>query len=377
MAAKLAPFFLRVRICSSFIAAWLLNLGAFGITLKSVCNPGMNCHGCPWALGACPIGVLAYGSAVHALPVYAISFILALAIVLGRLSCAFLCPFGLLQDLLYKIPFFKIKLPAFVRHGKYLALALLVFLFPFWLGFEQSGFLRVDKPKVDKAEAAEGEEANPEPQLDVVVTVTNLGRKPVEKPQLDLVYLDADKKEIFRAPRKEFPDVVLAPAETRALPAVRVPNKLADGTLLVSSPQSEVQQTSPYQLYYCRLCPVGTLESALPAYAAGEKGGMYGMVTGRTLRLGILIGFLLLMLMVSRPFCRILCPLGAIYGLLTRLSLARMTIEKDACVDCGACNRVCPVDLDVPKEVSGAECIACGDCMKVCPKSGIRRVYGL
>lgn len=372
MASKLAPFFLRVRVCSSFIATWLLNLGAFGITAKSVCNPGMNCHGCPWALGACPIGVLAYGSAIHALPVYAISFVLALAIVLGRLACAFLCPFGLLQDLLYKIPFFKTKLPAFTRHGKYLALALLVFLFPFWLGFEQSGFLRVDKPKVDKAEAED-----PEPQLDVVLTVTNLGQKPVAKPQFDLVYFDADRKEIFRAPRKEFAEVVVAPAETFTLPPVRVPNKLADGTLIVTSPQSEIEQKSPYQLYYCRLCPVGTLESALPAYASGQNGGMYGMITGRTLRFSILVVFLVLMLMVSRPFCRMLCPLGAIYGLLTPLSLSRMTIEKDACVNCGVCSRVCPVDLNVPKEVGGAECIACGDCTKVCPRSGIRRVYGL
>jgi len=402
---RLPPFFLRVRVCCSVISAFLLNLAALkplkwlawlvpALSQKVLCNPGMNCHGCPWAIGACPIGVMAYGSAVRALPIYAIGFVVVLTAALGRLTCAFLCPFGLLQDILYKIPFLKIKLPRFTRAGKYLALALLVFIFPFWLGFETTGYLRVNTPDIKKAVAEEGKTEDIEGLIDVVVSVANLGPKPVERPQVDFVYVNNEsKKEILRL-RKDFPGVTVPPGETVALSKVRLENRLAEGNLSVSSPQSEVTLSSPYHLYYCRLCPVGTLEATLPAYAAGEVGttgvspvtprppagqgwGMYGLVSGRTLRLGILAAFLLLMLAVSRPFCRIFCPAGAIYGLFSRIALSRMYLDNEACIHCGACNRVCPVDLDVPKEVGGAECIACGDCMKVCPKSGIRRKFGL
>jgi ferredoxin len=379
----LPPFFLRVRVCCSLISAFVLNLSMVqhvpwlgrlipSFAQKTLCNPGMNCHGCPWAIGACPVGVMAYGSAVQTLPVYAIASVLFLTAVLGRLTCAFLCPFGLLQDILYRIPFFKVRLPRFMRYGKYLALALLVVLFPLLLGFEQSGYLRVDKPKVDKA--TEGDDALT--SVDVKVTVTNLGPKPVTNPQMDLVYLDAGKTELFRE-RKEFPGVTVPPGESVTLDSVRVPNRLGEGDLRVTSPQSEVQQNSPYQLYYCRLCPVGTLEATLPSHISGTSAGSYGIFSGRALRISILVGFLVLMLVVSRPFCRTFCPAGAIYALFSGVALARMSLDKDACVHCNACSRVCPVDLDVPKEVGGAECIACGDCMQVCPKSGIRRSFGL
>ncbi|MCY3020903.1 MAG: 4Fe-4S binding protein [Planctomycetota bacterium] len=381
------PFLLRVRVCSSFIATCLLNLAALrslrwlawlvpASSQKALCNPGMNCHGCPWAVGACPIGVMACGSAVHTLPVYAISFVLVLSAVLGRLTCAFLCPFGLLQDLLYKIPFFRIKLPRWTRYGKYLALALLVFILPYWLGFEQSGYLKVNKPVLNKAVAVDGDESDAAGKLDVTIAVENLGPKPVVRPQVDLVYLSAGKEELFRT-RKEYSDVTVAPGDTVTLPKIRIPDRLSEGVLSASSPQSEVEQSSPYNLYYCRLCPVGTLEATLPAFASGTSGGMYAWASGRSMRIGILAAFLLLMVMVSRPFCRTFCPAGAIYALCSRVALSRMNLDKNACIHCGACNRVCPVDLDVPSEVGGPECIACGDCRKVCPKGGIKRTFGL
>ena len=177
--------------------------------------------------------------------------------------------------------------------------------------------------------------------------------------------------------RKKFLGVTVPPGETMTLPSVRIENRLSEGNLTVSSPQSEVYLNSPYNLYYCRLCPVGTLEATLPAYAAGAGGGMYGLVSGRAMRFGILVAFLLLMLLVSRPFCRTFCPAGAIYGLFSRISIWRVQLDNDLCTHCGACNRVCPVDLYVPKEVGGPECIACGDCIKACPRSGIRRKFGV
>jgi NAD-dependent dihydropyrimidine dehydrogenase PreA subunit len=53
-----------------------------------------------------------------------------------------------------------------------------------------------------------------------------------------------------------------------------------------------------------------------------------------------------------------------------------MAIHSDACIDCGKCDKVCPVGLDVRREVGSAECIACGDCKKICPQHGIVRTFG-
>ncbi|HEY3323833.1 MAG TPA: 4Fe-4S binding protein [Planctomycetota bacterium] len=386
--AKLKPFLLRLRVGCSFVSSFLLNISGlrrfafFAAILptfaqKTLCNPGMNCHGCPWAIGACPIGVMAYGSAIHALPLYAISFMLVLTAAIGRLTCAFLCPFGLLQDLLYKIPFFKVKLPPVLRYGKYVALVLLVFLLPFLLGFEQSGYLRVEKPQINKAVAKDDEQtADVVGKLDVVVKVANLGTKPVERPHIDLKYVDETKKELATF-GNDFPGATIPPGETLTLPAVRVPNRLDEGVLIATSPQSEVTQTSPFQLYYCKLCPVGTLEATVPSMVSAPSTGMYTLSSGRALRLGILAFFLMLMLMISRPFCRTFCPAGAFYALFSRLALCRLELTPGQCNGCGACNRVCPVDLDVSKQIGSAECIACGDCIKVCPKSGLRRKFGL
>jgi polyferredoxin len=94
-------------------------------------------------------------------------------------------------------------------------------------------------------------------------------------------------------------------------------------------------------------------------------------------RLAVLVLFLVLMVLVSRPFCRTFCPLGASYGLLSRAALCRVEVDLTACVRCRRCDRVCPVDLDVAREVGGPECIACGDCIRACPQNGIHRTYGL
>jgi polyferredoxin len=100
-------------------------------------------------------------------------------------------------------------------------------------------------------------------------------------------------------------------------------------------------------------------------------------VTGLGLRLGILAVILVLMVVASRPFCRMFCPLGAIYAFTPRVALTRLEVNHDACIECGKCDQSCPMELNVLKEIGGMECIACGDCKKVCPKQGIKRVFGL
>ena len=159
---KKVGFFVLVRNYTAIFSASVMNLNLFGLSFKKVCTPGFNCHGCPWATSACPVGVATFGSALHVLPALAIASILTVGVLLGRMVCAFICPFGLFQELMHRIPSPKFKLPRFARHLKYAALVLLVIALPLWLGFEQEGYLRIDKAEftdVDEEEQADAEDA--------------------------------------------------------------------------------------------------------------------------------------------------------------------------------------------------------------------------
>lgn len=73
---------------------------------KGLCVPGLNCYSCPGALGACPLGSLQSSVAGMALrfPFYVFGLVLLFGLLLGRSICGWFCPFGFLQDLLYKLP---------------------------------------------------------------------------------------------------------------------------------------------------------------------------------------------------------------------------------------------------------------------------------
>ena len=357
----------KFRFYTASFSTMLLNLNVFGLSLRNICSPGFNCHGCPWATCACPIGVFTFSSAVRQLPLLAIAFIAAIAVTCGRLVCGFVCPFGWLQDILYRIPGAKIKLPRFMNWFKYGFLVLLVFLFPYILGFEKTGYLGLTNPSVDKS---------PEPGLlDVAFTVENLGEEPVVNPVVNVVFIDQESHEEVYNKAFEFPDITVAPHEKVDLPFVNVPNKLAYADILLSSPQSTVAQNPKYNLYFCKICPLGTLTAALPAKLSDgiSGGGIYDASGWFSLRFIILYLFIILMILSSRPFCRIMCPLGAIYGLFAKFSIVRYEISEDKCNGCGLCSTVCPVGLDVSKDIGGMECIACGDCIRKCPTDAIRR----
>lgn len=107
--------------------------------LKNFCVPGMNCYSCPGALGACPIGAMqsVMDAKRRKIPFYVLGFVAALGILAGRFICGWLCLFGLIQELLYKLPGPKIKVPKkpdrILRYLKYFFLAVFVFALPlFW-----------------------------------------------------------------------------------------------------------------------------------------------------------------------------------------------------------------------------------------------------
>lgn len=73
---------------------------------KSICVPGLNCYSCPGALGACPLGALqsSLSGVLLRFPFYVLGLMLLFGLLFGRTVCGWLCPFGFIQELLYKIP---------------------------------------------------------------------------------------------------------------------------------------------------------------------------------------------------------------------------------------------------------------------------------
>lgn len=107
---------------------------------KLLCVPGLNCYSCPGAVGACPLGALqnAIASSSNRAPTYILGILLLLGLTLGRTICGFLCPMGLLQELLHKIPTPKLGKSRFTRalSGlKYVLLVLFVIAIPLWYAF--------------------------------------------------------------------------------------------------------------------------------------------------------------------------------------------------------------------------------------------------
>ncbi len=134
----------RLRLVIQLASAALLNGYAAGFTgkkiftggSKAVCVPVLNCYSCPGALGSCPIGALqaVAGGRRHSVSFYVLGSLMLFGTLLGRLLCGFICPFGLVQDLLYKIPVKKLTVPKKLdkplRWLKHLILLLFVLLLP-------------------------------------------------------------------------------------------------------------------------------------------------------------------------------------------------------------------------------------------------------
>lgn len=126
---------LFAALTNSFVTGFLAGKIYQG-DLKRVCAPGLNCYSCPGALLSCPIGSLqaVISSRAFNLSLYVGGFLLLIGATLGRFVCGFLCPFGMIQEWLYKIPFpfkknhFKGDKP--LRYLKYVVLAVLVILLP-------------------------------------------------------------------------------------------------------------------------------------------------------------------------------------------------------------------------------------------------------
>lgn len=235
---------------------------------KNVCVPGLNCYSCPSTVAACPLGALqnALAGSGTRTPIYILGILALLGIMLGRVICGFLCPTGLIQDLLYKIKTPKLKKNKITRILSYFKYVLLV-------------------------------------------------------------------------------------------------------GLVVAIPLAYMLQNTPVPAFCKYICPSGTLGGAILLLINPVNADMFGMLGGLfTWKFAVLVVILVASVFIYRPFCRFVCPLGAIYGFFNKIALLGVKVEKDRCTDCGLCVAHCKMDI---KHVGDHECINCGECIKICPTKAI------
>ena len=242
--------------------------------LKMVCTPGLNCYSCPAAVTSCPIGAmqLFLAGARHSISLFVTGFLVSTGVIFGRLICGYVCPMGLLQDILYKIktPKLVIRL-RFVRYLKYMVLLVFVVVLPFVVLHELSG----------------------------------LGEP-----------------------------------------------------------------------WFCKyICPSGTIFGAIPLLAVN---GFLRDFTGPLfiLKITIAAGLLIAAAIIYRPFCRVLCPLGAIYALFSKIAFIRMRCDKEKCTTCGSCAETCQIKIKPAEQPNSPECVHCGACRTACKSKALQYKAG-
>ena len=123
--------------------------------------------------------------------------------------------------------------------------------------------------------------------------------------------------------------------------------------------------------YFCKyICPAGILEGAIPLSIANSAiRSALGILF--SWKLIVLLSVVLLSILVYRPFCKWICPLGAFYSLFNKIALIKLSVDKNKCISCGKCKSACKMDVDVTENANNRECIRCTKCIKACPVSAI------
>ena len=142
--------------------------------------------------------------------------------------------------------------------------------------------------------------------------------------------------------------------------------------MVVLLPAFAVTESGVTPPYFCQyICPAGTLGGGIPLMIADPAlrklaGALFSW---KALVLAVIVAA---SMGIHRPFCRYLCPLGAFYAWFNRFSFFQMRLDAKKCIDCKACERVCPMAVEVTKDINSPECIRCGVCKTVCPTGAIR-----
>jgi polyferredoxin len=121
-----------------------------------------------------------------------------------------------------------------------------------------------------------------------------------------------------------------------------------------------------HALFVCRICPAGGLEKAVPdMVAAGVNGQPIPWIN--PIKGAIIIAFVVAAFFTIRPWCRVLCPLGAIFAFFNRFSVFSMHLSEQHCTQCGRCRTLCTYGAQPDKDPNSASCIRCLECTKCSP----------
>jgi len=119
--------------------------------------------------------------------------------------------------------------------------------------------------------------------------------------------------------------------------------------------------------WFCKyICPAGTLEAGIPMLLLQpELKSTIGWIYWN--KIVILMFFVIWSVVSSRPFCRTTCPLGAFYSFFNKHRLVKLKHNEEKCTQCGACHKVCPMEINFNETPHSPECISCMRCMtKAC-----------
>jgi len=148
-------------------------------------------------------------------------------------------------------------------------------------------------------------------------------------------------------------------------------NFLKFGVLLFVAGLASYLTAEPW---FCKLCPQGTFGAGIPLVLWDPVHALRGLVGWLYwVKIGILLAFIVGAIAIKRPFCRVICPIGAVYSVFNKGSLLHLTFPgKEGCSECGVCRKVCPMDIDPHQNQNQLECIRCNECVSACPKSGLK-----
>jgi polyferredoxin len=119
--------------------------------------------------------------------------------------------------------------------------------------------------------------------------------------------------------------------------------------------------TQEHPLFICRVCPAGALEAALPA-AVGQAFRGEQVIWPSGLKIGVTLALVGLAFFTWRPWCRLFCPLGAIYGLFNRFSGFFLRFHPDRCTQCGRCHKACKYGVAPGERANDPRCLRCLEC---------------
>lgn len=146
---------------------------------------------------------------------------------------------------------------------------------------------------------------------------------------------------------------------------------------VIALPMTVVNEVGLGDPFFCKyICPAGILEGGIPLSIANSsiRASLGVLFTWKSC---VLLGVIVLSVFFYRPFCKWICPLGAFYALFNKISVYRLSVEKDKCTACGVCSSVCKMDVDVFRSPNHSECIRCGDCIRACPHQAICATFSM